>query len=426
MSGVMTKVAVYGFIRIVLDLNGAAQWWWSVVVISLAAVSCALGVLSALMQADLKRLLACSTIENIGIIFLGIGLSLAFSSHGLAAPAALALTAALLHVLNHCLFKSLLFFGTGAVLTATGERDMEKLGGLIHPMPVTAFAFLAGCVAISALPPLGGFVSEWLTFQAILLSPNLPSWALKLLVPAAGAMLALAAALAAACFVRAFGITFLGRARTPPAHRAQETDPASRCAMLLFAGLCLITGILPGLFIDVLAPVVQSLAGVSMPTQSTRGWMSIVPIGESRSSYNGLLVFVFITIATLLTIEAVHRYASRAVRRGPAWDCGFPDASPATQYTADSFAQPIRRVYGTPVFQAEERVTMPPPGDPQPARLTVRLRDLIWEAGYAPIQRAVVFAGDRLNHLQFLTIRQYLSLVFGALVALLLVVSAWT
>ena len=426
MSGVMTKVAVYGFIRIVLDLNGAPQWWWSLVVIALGAVSCVLGVLSALMQADLKRLLACSTIENIGIVFLGVGLSLAFSSHGLAAPAALALTAALLHVLNHCLFKSLLFFGTGAVLTATGERDMERLGGLIHPMPFTAFAFLAGCVAISALPPLGGFVSEWLTFQAILLSPSLPSWALKLLVPAAGAMLALAAALAAACFVRAFGVTFLGRPRTPAAHQAHETDRASLAAMLAFAGLCLLVGILPGLFIDALAPVVQGLAGASMPQQSTRAWLSIVPIAESRSSYNGLLVFLFITLATLLTVEAVHRYASRAVRRGPAWDCGFPDANPATQYTADSFAQPIRRVYGTAVFQAEERVAMPAPGDGRPARLTVRLRDLIWEAAYAPIERAVTFAGERLNHLQFLTIRQYLSLVFAALVALLLVVSAWT
>jgi NADH:ubiquinone oxidoreductase subunit 5 (subunit L)/multisubunit Na+/H+ antiporter MnhA subunit len=312
------------------------------------------------------------------------------------------------------------------VLTATGERDMERLGGLIHAMPLTAFAFLAGCVAVSALPPLGGFVSEWLTFQAILLSPTLPSWALKLLVPAAGAMAALAAALAAACFVRAFGVTFLGRPRTPPAHRAHETDRVSLAAMLAFAGLCLLVGILPGFFIDALGPVVQALAGASMPQQSTRAWLSIVPIAESRSSYNGLLVFLFIGLATLLTVEAVHRYASRAVRRGPAWDCGFPDANPATQYTADSFAQPIRRVFGTAVFRAEERVAMPAPGDARPARLTVRLRDLVWEAAYAPIERAVIFAGERLNHLQFLTIRQYLSLVFAALVALLLAVSAWT
>ena len=214
MSGVMIKVAIYGFIRITFDLNGPPAWWWSVPLIVLAGMTCVLGVLSALMQHDLKRLLAYHTVENIGIIFLGLGLALAFSSHGLPAPAALALTAALFHVLNHCLFKTLLFLGSGAVLAATGERDMEHLGGLIHRMPLTTFAFLTGCMAISALPPLNGFVSEWLTFQAILLSPELPSWALKLIVPAVGAMLALSAALAAACFVKAFGVTFLGRPRT--------------------------------------------------------------------------------------------------------------------------------------------------------------------------------------------------------------------
>jgi formate hydrogenlyase subunit 3/multisubunit Na+/H+ antiporter MnhD subunit len=426
MSGVMTKVAVYGFIRIVFDLNGPPAWWWSVLVIALAGITCVLGVLSALMQHDLKRLLAYHTVENIGIIFLGLGLALAFSAHGLQALAALALTAALFHVLNHCLFKSLLFFGSGAVLTATGERDMEHLGGLIHRMPLTAFAFLTGCMAISALPPLNGFVSEWLTFQAILLSPTLPSWALKLLVPAVGAMLALSAALAAACFVKAFGVTFLGRPRTVCAEKAQETDRASLAAMFAFAALCLLAGVLPGLFIDALAPVVQALAGARMPQQSGLAWLSIVPVAESRSSYNGLLVFLFIAVSTLLTIEVIHRFASRSVRRGPAWDCGFPDASPATQYTADSFAQPIRRVFGTVAFRARERVEMPPPGDARPARLVVTLRDLLWDGLYAPIAQGVAVAGDRLNHLQFLTIRQYLSLVFAALVGLLLVVSIWT
>jgi NADH:ubiquinone oxidoreductase subunit 5 (subunit L)/multisubunit Na+/H+ antiporter MnhA subunit len=378
------------------------------------------------MQHDLKRLLAYHTVENVGIIFLDLGLALAFSAHGMQAPAALALTAALFHVLNHCLFKSLLFFGSGAVLTATGERDMEHLGGLIHRMPLTAFVFLTGCMAISALPPLNGFVSEWLTFQAILLSPMLPTWASKLIVPAAGAMLALSAALAAACFVKAFGVTFLGRPRTPAAEQAHETDRASLAAMFAFAALCLLAGVLPGLIIDALAPVVQGLVDARMPQQSGLPWLSIVPVAESRSSYNGLLVFLFITVSTLLTIEAVHRFASRAVRRGPAWDCGFSLASPATQYTANSFAQPIRRVFGTVVFRARERVDMPPPGDARPARLSVALRDLIWEGIYAPVVGGVGVAAERLNHLQFLTIRQYLSLVFVALVGLLLVVSIWT
>ena len=154
MSGVMTKVAVYGFLRIIFDLNGPPAWWWSIVVITLAGMTCVLGVLSALLQHDLKRLLAYHTVENIGIIFIGISLALAFWAHGMMASAALALTAALFHVLNHCLFKSLLFFGAGAVLTATGERDMEHLGGLIHRMPLTAFTVLTGCMAISALPPI--------------------------------------------------------------------------------------------------------------------------------------------------------------------------------------------------------------------------------------------------------------------------------
>jgi formate hydrogenlyase subunit 3/multisubunit Na+/H+ antiporter MnhD subunit len=148
-----------------------------------------MGVLYALMQHDLKRLLAYHTVENIGIIYIGLGLALAFKAHGMAVAAALALTAGLLHVFNHSIFKSLLFFGAGAVLNSTGERDMEHLGGLIHRMPQTAFVFLVGCVAISALPPLNGFVSEWLTFRAILLSPQLPSWGLKFLVPAVGALL---------------------------------------------------------------------------------------------------------------------------------------------------------------------------------------------------------------------------------------------
>jgi hydrogenase-4 component B len=425
MSGVMTKVAVYGFIRIVFDLMGSPAWWWSLLVIGLAGITCVLGVLSALMQHDLKRLLAYHTVENIGIIFLGLGLALAFAAHGMRAPAALAMTAALFHVFNHCVFKSLLFFGAGAVLSATGERDMEHLGGLIHRMPLTAFAFLTGCIAISALPPLNGFVSEWLTFQAILLSPELPSWGLKILVPAAGAMLALSAALAAACFVKAFGVTFLGRPRTPVAAQAAETDRNSLAAMLTFAALCLIAGVLPGLFIDALAPVVQGLVGTRMPVQTAIPSLSIVPIAESRSSYNGLLVFVFITLSTLLTIEIIHRFASNVVRRGPPWDCGYPDSSPATQYSADSFAQPIRRVFGEVVFRASERVDMPPPGDARPARLTVTLRDLVWDVFYAPIAGFVAGAADRLNYLQFLTIRQFLSLVFVALVSLLLVVSVW-
>src|SRR5947208_10405466 len=211
MSGVMTKVAIYGFIRVVFDLLGQPSWSASVVVLLLGGVTAVMGILYAMMEKDLKRLLAYSTIENVGVIFASLGLALAFQANGLKLAAALAFTAALFHVLNHSFFKSLLFFGAGAVLTATGERDIEKLGGLIHRMPFTSFVFLIGCVAISALPPFNGFVSEWLMFQAVLQSPELPQWGLKIMGPAVGALLALAAALAAACFVSVYGAAFLGR-----------------------------------------------------------------------------------------------------------------------------------------------------------------------------------------------------------------------
>jgi len=426
MSGVMTKVAVYGFVRIVFDLVGHPAWWWSILVLALAGITTVMGVLYALMQHDLKRLLAYHTVENIGIIFIGLGLALAFAAHGLNFAAALAFTAALLHVFNHSLFKSLLFFGAGAVLTATGERDMEHLGGLIHRMPRTAFVFLIGCAAISALPPLNGFVSEWLTFQAVLLSPQLPSWGLKLMVPAVGALLALSAALAAACFVKAYGVTFLGRPRTPAAAAATETDPFSLAAMFLLAALCLLVGILPGLFINALAPVSAMLVGGHMPEQTGAQWLALVPIAESRSSYDGLLVFLFMVLSGTLAAVAIHRLASDRLRRAPAWDCGYPDASPATQYTATSFAQPIRRVFGSVVFAAREHGEMPPPGDVRPARLVVDIHDLIWDALYAPLASGIGIAADRLNRLQFLTIRQFLTLVFCTLVILLLVLAIWS
>jgi hydrogenase-4 component B len=426
MSGVMTKVAVYAFVRIALDLAGAPAWWWSILVLALGGVTAVMGVLYALMQHDLKRLLAYHTVENIGIIFIGLGLALAFKAYGMLFAAALALTAALLHVFNHSLFKSLLFFGAGAVLTTTGERDMEHLGGLIHRMPQTAFVFLVGCAAISALPPLNGFVSEWLTFQAILLSPQLPSWGLKFLVPAVGALLALSAALAAACFVKAYGVTFLGRPRTRAAETAVETDSFSLAAMFVLAALCLLAGILPGLFIDALAPVSMAVIGARMPEQIGSQWLSIVPIAASRSSYDGLLVFLFMIISGTLAAFAIHRLASDRLRRAPAWDCGYPDPSPATQYTATSFAEPIRRVFGTVLFRAREQVEMPPPCDMRPARLTVQMTDPIWDWLYAPLAATIGAAADRLNRLQFLTIRQFLTLVFCALVILLLVLAVWS
>jgi hydrogenase-4 component B len=426
MSGVMTKVAIYGFIRVVFDLLGPPSWPASAVVLFLGGITAVMGILYAMMETDLKRLLAYSTIENVGVIFASLGLALGFEANGLKLAAALAFTAALFHVLNHSFFKSLLFFGAGAVLTSTGERNMEQLGGLIHRMPFTSFVVLVGCVAISALPPFNGFVSEWLIFQAVLQSPDLPQWALKIMVPAVGALLALAAALAAACFVKAYGVSFLGRPRSTAAEFAQEVDRCSLAAMFILAALCLLAGILPGLVIDALSPVSIEILGGRMPIQANEPWLSIAPIAESRSSYNGLLVMVFITISASLAVYFIHRFASHALRRGPAWGCGFSDSVPAAQYSAGSFAQPIRRVFGTLVFHARDHVEMPAPGETRPARLRIELHDLIWEGMYQPIATAVGVSSERLNRLQFLTIRRYLSLVFVTLVTLLLVLAIWS
>jgi formate hydrogenlyase subunit 3/multisubunit Na+/H+ antiporter MnhD subunit len=425
MSGVMTKVAVYGFVRIVFDLVGEPVWWWSLIVLAFAGITTVLGVLYALMQHDLKRLLAYHTVENIGIIFIGLGLALAFSASGMGLPAALAMTAALLHVLNHSIFKSLLFFGSGAVLTATGERNMEHLGGLIHRMPKTAAAVLIGCAAISALPPLNGFVSEWLTFQAILIGPALPQWGLRFMIPAVGALLALSAALAAACFVKAYGVTFLGRPRTKSAETAREVDQFSLCAMFILAALCFAAGVLPGPVIDLLAPVVHGLVGARMPEQTFLAWGSIVPIAQSRSSYNGLLILVFLALSGTIMAIVVHRVATRATRRSDIWDCGYPDPSAATQYTSSGFAMPIRRVFGTTAFLVREKVDMPTPGETRAARLYIKVIDPAWRYVYGPSARAVLRGAVALNQLQFLTIRRYLTLVFATLVLLLLLVAAW-
>ncbi len=425
LSGVMTKVGIYGFIRIVFDLIGEPTPYSGLIVAAIGGITAALGVLYALMQHDLKRLLAYSTVENIGIIFIGLGLALAFRANGIDWAAALALAAALFHILNHSLFKSLLFFGAGSVLVATGQRDMEHLGGLIHRMPQTAFAFLIGCMAISALPPLNGVVSEWLTFQAILVSPELPQWGLKLVLPAVGALLALSAALAAACFVKAFGITFLSRARSRAAETAREVDPFQHAAMFVLVGLCVLAGIFPGFVIDALAPVTRALVGSAMPRQAFLSWLSIVPIVASRSSYNGLLILLFLAGSAAVTAIVIHRFATRATRRSPIWDCGFPLASPTAQYTSSSFAMPIRRVFGASVFRVSERVDMPLPGVMRAGHFQVRVFDPAWFGIYGPIARGVRSAGVFLNRVQFLTIGSYLTLVFSALVVLLLVVAAW-
>ena len=426
MSGVMTKVAIYGLIRIVFDLLGPTVWWWALPFLILGAVTAVLGLLYAVLDHDLKRVLAYSTVENIGIIFVGLGLALAFKASGLSAAAAVAMAATLLHCLNHSWFKSLLFLGAGAVLHATGRRDFDGLGGLIHRMPVTAALWLIGAMSISALPPFNGFVSEWLLFQAVLAGPAFPEPVLRFMSPAVGAMLALAAALAAACFVRAFGIVFLGRPRSPVAAEAHETARPQRVAMAMLAGLCLLGGLFGSVVVSAIQPLLQMLAGAPFPGAGAGPTpFSLVAFNAARSIYDAPTIAIFLLISGTLTALLVHRISSRRTRRGPAWDCGFPEPSPLTQYSASSFSQPLRRVYGGTVFGAAEIIDMPQPGDNRAARLTVRLQDYVWELLYAAPAAAVLSLSERLNTLQFLTIRSYLMLVFSALIVLLLIAAVW-
>lgn len=426
MSGVMTKVAVYAMIRVLFDLLGQPDWWWGGIMLAFGAVTAVMGVLYALMQDDLKKLLAYSTVENIGAIVIALGLALVFKASHTPVIAALALAAALLHVVNHSLFKSLLFYAAGAVVTATGTRDLNRLGGLIHRMPATAFLALIGAAAISALPPLNGFVGEWLLFQAILNAPALPEWSLKIGIAVVGALLALAAALAAACFVRLYGTAFLGRPRSFAAEEAREVGWAMRLGMAVPALLCIVLGVLPTPIIRLFEPAVRLMVEAGpFDDRAYQPWFWLAPTSAIGNSYNGLILLAVIALLSILLVVVIHRRASDRVRWSIPWGCGFegPDPAAVTQYTPSSFAQPIRRAFGSAVFRARDHVDMPEPGDTRAARLSVTWTDPVWVAFFAPIGRAVDWLADRANVLQYMTIRRYLTLMFLALVLLLVMVA---
>ena len=422
MSGAMTKVALYAIVRVLFDLVGPLPWWPGAVLLALGGLSAVMGALFALIERDLKKLLAFSTVENVGIVAVALGLALMFRADGFGALAGLALGAALLHVANHALLKGLMFCGAGAVLSATGERDIEKLGGLIHRLPTTAVCFLIGAAGLAALPPLNGFASEWLVFQAILKGTVLPQWELKFGIVVIGALLALAAALAAAVFVRAYGIVFLGRPRTAQAATAREVDRPMRAGLAVLAASCVLLGVLPSLAMVPIGRVSQRLLGVALETKGSAGWLWLTP-GGGANSYSGLVVLVAIGVLAAAVVWLVHRLASDRVRRASAWDCGFPDPRPETQYSGASFAQPLRRVFGPTLLAARESVEMPAPGEPGPARLTASIRDPFWRGLYQPVVDCVGWATERSNALQFLTIRRYLTLMFLALAVLLTLVA---
>lgn len=423
MSGVMTKVALYGMIRILLDLHGTLSWHWGAALMLAGAITAVLGVLYAVLQDDLKKLLAYSTVENIGVAVIGIGLAIAFKGDGQKELAALALVAGLYHMANHSVFKTLLFLGSGAVIAATGHRSLGALGGLLKRMPWTGASFLVGAAAIASLPPLNGFVSEWLVLQSLFKAPAMPHWAMKFGVPVVGAFLALAAALAATCFVRAYGIAFLGRPRSDDAAEAQDVSFGMRMSMAALAAVCVIMGVIPVTVTDALTHVVRPLTGVDLAVSADLGWPWLSPVSSTRGSYSATILVMFGLGLFAMAIFVVHRLGTQALRRADPWDCGHPEDIPETQYTGQSFAQPLRRAFGGTIFRARETVVMPEPGDNAPARHQTHMIDPVWDGLYAPLGRVIDWIADQVNRLQYLTVRGYLLMMFGTLVFMLLVVA---
>ncbi len=423
MSGVMLKTAIYGIVRVVFDLIGVFPWWWGALVLVFGLISAVMGVLYALMQHDLKRLLAYHSVENIGIILIGIGLAMIFTSFDMSLLAALALIAGLYHTLNHAMFKGLLFMGAGAVLHATKERNMEEMGGLIRFMPWTSVLFLVGCISISALPPFNGFVSEWLTYQAFLLSPALPSPLLNLLIPLGAALLALTSALAAACFVKAFGVTFLGHQRGHHHGQIHEADWSMRIGMLLAALTCLGLGVLPTLVIGWMDPIADELVGGAIgASASGLGWVWLTPIAAERASYAAPIAFMGILGIVMVTYLLLHSRPN-AIRRVPLWDCGFEKVTSRMQYTATSFAMPLRRIFGF-LFSIKEHVRqvapVPHPAFPERLQYHLRVRDRFWMWLYQPVVDASFWLSRRIGRMQQGRIQVYLIYSFVTILVLLI------
>ncbi len=419
MSGVMLKVAIYGFIRFVYDLLGVIHWQWGVLVLLIGAVSAVFGVLYALMQHDLKRLLAYHSVENIGIIYIGLGISMIFHATGHMEIAALALIAALYHCLNHALFKSLLFFGAGAVLQQSHQHDMEKMGGLIKKMPVTAVCFLVGCISISALPPFNGFVSEWLTYQAALQGPVLRSGILGAMLPVASAMLALTGALATACFVKVYGVIFLGLPRTSQAAEAQETTFGMQSAQIILALCCLIFGIFPTWTVHTINVIAENLIGTGLPKAAGDNWLWLTPIGQQTASYGALSILFGLLASWLIVYFLLHSRGDNRTRIGPAWDCGFGPLTPRMQYTATAFAMPIRRIFSYFYFIDEKTE---PRGHGKGPRYLLKIHDWVWLVIYVPIGKLTLHLATRASLLQGGNLRVYLSYSFFTLLFLLWVI----
>jgi hydrogenase-4 component B len=344
MSGVMIKLGVYGLVRVSLDWLGIGPAWWGVAILTAGAASSVIGVLYALVDHDLKRLLAFHSIENVGIILLGLGSSVVFQASGQSALALLGLTAALYHTLNHAAFKALLFLGAGAVVHVTGTRNMEAMGGLVKRMRWTASCFFVGSAAIAALPPLNGFVSEWLTFVVLFQNRHLPGVGLNLVFVLGIASLALTGGLAMACFVKAFGITFLALPRSDAAARAVEAPVAQRVAMVVLAAACVGLGLGATAVVPMFGEVAASVLEGAAP--ATAGDWLTLRLAGGYASLSTLAIAMALVGALGVPFVALRLVrASRRTREYETWGCGRMVQTARMEYTATAFANPFKRVF---------------------------------------------------------------------------------
>ena len=427
LSGVMIKTAIYGIVRVYFDfLGGEFPWWWGFVVLTLGAASALLGVMYALMEHDLKSLLAYSSVENIGIILLGIGAGMIFQSYGLESLAALGLLAGLYHTINHAVFKGLLFLGAGALLSATHTRNMEEYGGLIRKMPWTALFFLIGAVSISALPPSNGFVSEWLTFQSLFLSFQIPDILMKIMLPIGASMLALTGVLALACFAKAFGISFLAMPRSRHAKQAREVSPAMRIGMGAMAFQCVALGLAPMLVVPAIDRITASLTGVSIAGDLlSKGGLALTPtMGEEFASVStpilGVLLAVIIPAALMGAVILGGTLRKRIYKT---WGCGL-NVTPRMEYTATAFVQPIKRVFSTvyqPMVKLETEFLEESRYFAKHRRFAVHIEPVFQKYLYDPVITFVSTVADRLRVIQAGSLHLYLTYIFITLILLLLI-----
>jgi formate hydrogenlyase subunit 3/multisubunit Na+/H+ antiporter MnhD subunit len=418
MSGVMLKIALYGILRVSFDLLQTRIWWWGALLMTMGLATALFGVVFSTVQVEMKRLLAYSSIENVGLMCAGIGLSLLFSAYGMKALAALALTAALYHVVSHAFFKSLLFCSTGAVLHATGERSLGKLGGLIRYMPWVAWPTLVGALACAGLPPLGGFVAEWLLLQSFLFTTGLPSSFLNMLVPVVAALIALISALSGYTMVKFFGVIFLGQPREEKLSHAQDAGRWERIGMLWLVLGCVALGLLPNQVIALMDPVTQRLVSAGLAQSvSASGWL-LVPVDIERASYAPAIFLLGVLASCALAYLLVRKLFKGGTRRAPPWDCGYAWQNARMQDTAEGFGQPIRQIF-EPMFRMKRE--LPTPFDEQP-QYRVTVEDPLWHWLYLPVAALVERCSRLIGLLQQGRIAVYLMYSFVTLIVVLLVV----